>query len=269
MKPLLSIVVCLLLQGSLVAHGDLHNQITEITRQLEGDPKNAALYHKRGELHRAHGEYPEALADYAAAEKLDPKLDVVLLSRGRALIESRNFTAALKALDDFLIRHPDHIDARWLRGRALARLNRREAAETEFARVIAATEEPSPEQIIERSQNLEHAGRADAALSSVSAAMKRVGNLATLEMEALHLELQLKRYDEAVTRLDRLIAGAPRKETYLARKADVLRQAGKSEMAQRCYAEALEAIVALPENQRHVKSTIKLEEEVRRQLATR
>jgi tetratricopeptide (TPR) repeat protein len=269
MKPLLSIVIGLLLPGSLLAHGDLHNQITQITRQLESEPRNAVLYHKRGELHRAHGEYPEALADYEAAEKLDPKLDVVFLSRGRVLSEFRDFAAALKALDSFLIRHPDHIEARWLRGRVLARLNRRDDAEKEFAGAIAATEEPSPEQIIERSLNLEQAGRADAALSSVNAAMQRVGSLATLEMEALNLEVQLKRYDDAVTRLDRLMAGAQRKETYLARKAAVLRQAGKSEMAQRCYAEALEAIVALPENQRRLKSTIKLEEEVRRQLASR
>ncbi len=269
MKPLLAIVICLLMQGSLLAHGDLHNQITQLTKQLEAEPKNAVLYHKRGELHRAHGEYLEALADYTAAEKLDPKLDVVLLSRGRVLSESGKFASALKALDEFVSRHPDHIEARWLRGRVLARLNRRDEAEKEFVGVIAATEEPSPEQIIERAQNLEQAGRVEYALSSVNAAMKRVGSLATLEMEALNLELQLKRYDDVLMRLNRLIAGAQRKETYLARKADVLRQAGKSEMAQRCYAEALQAIVALPENQRHVKSTIKLEEEVRRQLATR
>lgn len=269
MKTLLFIVLGLFLEGSLLAHGDLHNQIAQLTKQLESEPKNALLYHKRGELHRAHGEYSEALADYGAAEKLDPKLDVVFLSRGRALSESEDFPAALKALDHFLIQQPDHIDARWLRGRTLARLNRRDAAEKEFARVIAATEEPSPEQVIERAQNLERAGRIDNALSSINSEIQRIGNLVTLETEALNLELQLKRYDEAVKRLDNLIARAGRKESYLVRKAEVLRQAGKDDVAQRCYSQALEAIVALPEQQRRLKSTIKLEEEVRRQLATK
>src|SRR5688572_938549 len=102
MKPLLFIVVCLFLEGSLLAHGDLHDQITQITKQLEGEPKNALLYHKRGELHRAHGDFSKALADYATAEKLDPKLDVLFLSRGRALSESEDFAASLKALDHFL-----------------------------------------------------------------------------------------------------------------------------------------------------------------------
>ena len=269
MKPFLWVVICLLLEGSLLAHGDLHNQIAQITKQLEGEPKNAQLYHKRGELHRAHGEYSEALADYAVAETLDPKLDVVFLSRGRALSESDDFASSLKALDRFLARQPDHVEARWLRGRVLGRLNRRDEAEKEFAHVIAATDEPSPEQIIERAQNLEHAGRIDDALVTINTGIQKLGNLVTLEMEGLDLELQLKRYDDAIKRLDNLIARADRKESYLVRKAEVLHKAGKDELAQRCYADALEAIVALPENKRRLKSTIKLEEEVRRQLATK
>ena len=269
MKPLLLFVICLFLECCLLAHGDLHDQIKQITKQLESEPKNALLYHKRGEMHRAHGEYSEALADYAVAETLDPKLDVVFLSRGRALSESEDFAASLKALDQFLTRQPNHIDAQWLRGRVLARLNRRDEAEKEFARVIAATEEPSPEQIIERAQNLERAERIDDALSCINAGIQRAGDFVTLEMEALNLELQLKHYDEAIKRLDNLIARAERKESYLVRKAEVLRQTGKDDLAQRCYSQALEAIVALPEIQRRLKSTIKLEEEVRRQLATK
>lgn len=33
------------------SHGDMHGQIQEVTKLLDKDPRNAALYLKRGELY--------------------------------------------------------------------------------------------------------------------------------------------------------------------------------------------------------------------------
>ena len=43
------------------AHGDLHQQITEISKQIERKP-DAALYLKRGELEREHREFGRCCA---------------------------------------------------------------------------------------------------------------------------------------------------------------------------------------------------------------
>src|SRR2546426_2682773 len=77
-----------ILSGSpeLFAHGDLHEQIAITTKLIQREPHNAALYLKRGELHRAHGEWDAAMADYERAAELDPKLEVVDLARGKALL---------------------------------------------------------------------------------------------------------------------------------------------------------------------------------------
>src|SRR5262245_7785095 len=69
-----------------LAHGDLHEQIAAATSQIEKNPKNAELYLKRGELHRAHEDWDAALADYERAAILNPKLIVVDLARGKVLL---------------------------------------------------------------------------------------------------------------------------------------------------------------------------------------
>src|SRR5262245_20147748 len=78
----------ILLPLTSYGHGDLQEQIAEVTIQLSKDPKNAILFHKRGELYRANGQFEEALEDYAAAEHLDTNLPVIHLSRGRTLLEA-------------------------------------------------------------------------------------------------------------------------------------------------------------------------------------
>src|SRR5262245_38378375 len=94
------------LAGVAGAHGDLHEQINAVTKQIDADPSNAVLYHKRGELERAHGDYTAAFADYDRAEKLDPELDVVQFSRGRSLLESNRADEAVISLSKFLALHP-------------------------------------------------------------------------------------------------------------------------------------------------------------------
>jgi tetratricopeptide (TPR) repeat protein len=191
---------------------------------------------------------------------------VVFLSRGRALSESKNFTGSVDALNTFLSRNPNHVEGRWLRGRALASLGRREDAEKDFAQVLASPGEVSPEQFIERAQNLRQAKRNEAASAVLADGLKRLGSLITLEMAALDLEVEMHRYNEAIRRLDGLLDKADRKEAYLVRKADLFRTMGDKSNAHENYARALQAIVALPAQQRNLKSTLKLEQEARERL---
>lgn len=248
------------------AHGDLHEQIRLVTAQLRKDPKNAGLYHKRGEMHRAHAEYRAAFADYDRAEKLDAKLDVVLLSRGRALLETERFADARRMLTRFLEREPGHGIALQLRARAGAGLHTptgHEQAEADFRAAIAATPEPTPDLFLERSENLVVAGHASEAIEVLEEGLTKLPGVITLQMAALDLELRLQRFDAALARIDRLLAETSRKEALLARKAEILEQAGRPADATRAREDALQAIEALPPNKRALESTLQLEHALR------
>jgi tetratricopeptide (TPR) repeat protein len=269
MRP---IVLCLCLLLSAVplraaAHGDLHQQIVALTAKLREQPANALLYHKRGELHRAHGEYRAAFADYERAEKLDPELHVVHLSRGRALAETRRFAEAKQSLTRFLQVQPEHAEAHLLRGRAHASLGEREQAEADFQRTIAETSEPTPDQFVERAENLDAAGRPADALRVLEEGLQKLPGLVVLQLAAMELELKLMRFDAALSRVNGLLAQAPRKEALQAQKADILERAGRGQDARVAREEALATIAGLPDAKRKLVSTKTLEQELRNALA--
>src|SRR4029079_17282888 len=115
----------LLLPLPSLAHGDMHVQIIEITKQIEQNPTNVDLYIKRGELHRYHQDWDAAQADYDRALSLNPKLEIVDFVRGRMYLEANWLLSPKVALDRCLEKQPAHVDALITRARTLTKLERR------------------------------------------------------------------------------------------------------------------------------------------------
>lgn len=252
---------------SVRAHGDLHLQIEALSAALKQTPHDATLWHKRGELYRAHHATARALADYARAEKLDPTLVVVQLSRGRVLYEAGRLRPAQRSLDQFLQHTPAHVEALLLRARVRARLGRREQAEQDFAAALALSPDPLPDLYLERAQNLAEARDVEAALRVLEQGKERLGPLATLDEAALALELKLSRHAAALRRIDAMLARVARQEHLLARKAAILDRAGDPTQAREVRQRALAQIQALPEAKQRLASTQALSLELEQGLA--
>lgn len=246
-------------------HGDLDIQIIEATKQIQKDPKNPELYLRRGELHRAHVDWDAAQADFDYALTLDPKLAVVDFSKGRTFLEANWPLSAKITLDRFLAKNPNHAEALVTRARALTKLNQRLAAAEDYSRAITNTTEGRPELFLERAQVLaaEGQGHVDDAIKGLDEGVQRLGPLVTLQLYAIDLETDAKRYDAAITRLDSVMAKAPRKETWLERRGNILRQAGRTAEARTAYEEALKSMDTLPPVRRNVPAMIDLEKRLR------
>ncbi|HKS35910.1 MAG TPA: hypothetical protein VJW76_01885, partial [Verrucomicrobiae bacterium] len=93
------------------AHGDLHDQIAAVTRQIDRDPTSATPYLKRGELHRVHGNWEAALNDYTHVARLDPDFEAIDFFRGRMLLDADRPKPARECLNRFLAKRPDHAEA--------------------------------------------------------------------------------------------------------------------------------------------------------------
>ena len=259
--------VGLLLAGCLAArlagaHGDLHGQIDAVTQRLQSAP-SAELFLKRGELHRAHGECDAALKDFDRAVELDPALDAVHLCRGQTLFERGRLAPAKAALDEFLRRRSDHAQGHLSRARVLAALKDFGAATADYDRAIQLSTEPSPEFFVERASLLMAAGKPALALSGLDAGLKQLGPLPTLQLQAIEIELGCQHFDAALRRLDTLLSSAQRKESWLARRGDILAQAGRLSDAQRVWADALAALELLPEKARNAQVIQQLEARLR------
>lgn len=258
---LLGVAVCLTLIPSYArAHEGLHEQIVAITAKIKRDPKNAALYLQRGELHRLHRDWTRASADYDRASLIQPSLTIVDLGRGKMFFESRRLQQAKFVLDRFLRQQPKHVEGLITRGRVLAGIGRRLEAANDFTEALALAPVPEPELYLGRAQVLASDERyIQQALRGINEGIRRLGPLVTLELAAIDLELRGNNYDAALTRLDAITAQSERKETWLVRRGEILKAAGRLEEARKAFTDAMVAIESLPPERRQSRAITALQ----------
>jgi tetratricopeptide (TPR) repeat protein len=246
----------LAMSSIVAAHDDVDHQIATVTVRIAAEPRDAELYLKRGELYRARGRWQAALEDYDRAARLDPALDVVDLVRGKLFLEKGDAPASRRALDRFIGAHPEHSEGRLARGRALVKVGERALAVEDFTRAIELSSAPPPEAYLERSDALAAEGRQriDEAVGGLDQGIAKLGPLAVLELRAIDLELERKRYDAALDRLERIARQSHRQETWLARRSEILEIAGRKDEAQATAKAALAAIDALPASHRATRA---------------
>jgi predicted Zn-dependent protease len=249
------------------AHGDLHERIQAISREIAAAP-TALLHLKRGELYHEHEEYRQALIDYDRAEQMNPSLDAIRYARARALFKFGQLAEARAVLDNYLEKKPAHADAILLRARVLSGQKHYREAVRDFNRNLELMPQPLPECFLERSEALVAAGEKLAALASLDDGIRRQGNLVTFQNAAIAIELELGHHESALARVDRVLAGMQRKESWLTRRGEILEQAGRATEARATFAEALVLIDQLPAHLRETKSLRDLQARLRLKLGS-
>jgi tetratricopeptide (TPR) repeat protein len=205
-------------------------------------------------LHRLHTDWNSAQGDIDKAIELAPDLPQIDLTLARLLLDTKRYEGAEKALDRFIQRVPNHVDALVTRGRARVGSGSPLQAAEDFGRAIAHAAQPEPEHYIEQARAFAAAGQdhIPAAIAALDAGMMRLGKLVTLGLYAVELECTRRNFDAALERLDALSASQPRKESWHERRGDVLDAAGRSVEAKAAYIAGIEAIKTLPP---HIQNT--------------
>lgn len=250
------------------AHAELILQIEMVTGEIEKDPRNAELFVRRGHLRREHVEYEEAYADFERAHALSPGMANIDLFRGRLFLDWGWPLSARACLDRLLARNPKHAEGYTWRARVLTRLNQPLAAARDYDQSIALSPEAGPDLFVERAQMLMAVGpeQFGAALKGLDDGIKRLGPLVTLQLFAIDAELKRGNFDGALVRVDQVAARSPRKETWLARRGEILRQAGRPAEAKRAYADALAALQTLPPTRRNVPAMQELARRIQKEI---
>ncbi len=268
MKSKLGKIICLvwllvIYPVCAAAHGDLHSQIAAVTLLIKKDPNNAKLYLKRGELYRQHQDWEEALSDFNRAEKLNPELEEVLYARGRMFFESGQFELAKKELDKFLSSKHTHIEALITRARTLTRLKESQSAIDDFTNAINLSEKPSPDLFVERAKA---DPSTDNAIKGLDEGIVQLGEIVTLEMFAIELELKRKGWDNALLRIERISKQFPRKEKLLFKRGGILLLADRKVEALTSFQSSLKEIESMPNRLRMLENTVQLEKAVRAEI---
>lgn len=242
------LLLALLLPRSAAAHGELLIRIADATRQIQAADTNdlARLHLARGELYRQDQNWEAAEADYTRAAQLDPGLDGVEFCRAKLLDDLGRLEASLKLFDQVIACAPTNGLAFIGRARVLVKLGRRPAAVADFERGLELLSQPQPEFFLEAAQAQAAEGRTNAALRSLDAGIKVFGPINPLQTFALELEVAEERHEAALARLETLLERALRKESWLARRGEILRAAGRPAAAREAFEGSLAAIQTLP-----------------------
>ena len=255
-------------EGRVKAHEDLIARITTLTAQLSTNQNNVVVLIQRADLYRLHGDWTEARRDYAAAGKLAPVSGAVLLGQAQLHVDLGEDAAARAAFDDFISRFPTNSVALLGRARVLTQLGERKAAIADYSRAIAVAASPQPEDFLERASLQATEFGSDEAIKGLDEGLARLGWVVTFQKAAIDYELKRQRPDQALVRLETIIARANRKETWLAWEGEILMAAGKPREAQEVFLATLKAMDALPPRMRTSPGMVQLRSKVEGSLVS-
>ncbi len=266
---ILWLAAVLALPGSAPAHGLLHEQIAELDRRLAVDPNNVELLLRRGDLHRRHLSWDEALADLGRVAELDPGAIEVHFLRGRTYLDSDRPRRAKAEFERYLTLLPEEAEQRdrrgstlLLQGKALRQMGRQLKAAACFRRAVDLVERPGPQAFLDCAQAFDAAEHPDAALGCLDEGLTRLGPVVSLERAAIEIEIEHGRFDAVVARIDRLAGLSPRKEPWLVERGEILAHAGRPREARESFLAARRAIADLPPGQRQSRAVTKLEKRI-------
>jgi tetratricopeptide (TPR) repeat protein len=251
------------------AHGELHDMILQATKDIEKNPRDPLLYLKRAELHRAHLGWDAAMADIERAAALTNQWPHLHFARAGLYLDAQWFESADLAATRYLEHAPTDWQTLVIRARARAKLGRYLESSDDYTQAIKHSPDKGPELFLERAQAFEAAGAThlDQALRGLEEGLTELGPIVTLQLAAIDIEVKRQRVDAALARLDKLMATAPRKETWLLRRGDILRQAGRKQEAAASYKAALQSLENLPSVRRRVPAMAELERRIQAALA--
>ena len=255
------------LTSPLTAHDAVDDQIARVTAQITVTPTSADLLVRRAELYRESHRRNEALADLNRAEALEPAQPKVDFVRAAVFLDAGRPRAAIAAIDRFLERRGTDALGAAILARARVALGQYSEADAAFVRALALS--PLPELYIERSRALAASGSEGLkrAVQALDEGIARLGPIVTLELEAIDLNLVMRQYEAALSRLDRVAAQASRQEQWLARRGAILEKAGRASEARATYEAALTAISALPSWTQATRATATLRARLQHDVA--
>lgn len=229
-------------------HGDPSDRLAFLDTTIEAEPNSVSLLLERSELHRRHGRFEMAISDLSRAQSLSPHEHHVNYLLGRNHLEKGDFANAETALRRYLAVVPGSSSGHVALARALSAQNRHLAAARHYSLAIAAQPSPVPDHYLGRARAYRAAGGRylDNAITGLDEAMDAVGPLIALQKLAVEIELALGNADGAIARVDRILAGGQRQETWLARKGKILADMGRHDEARVVFRSARHALKSLP-----------------------
>lgn len=252
---------CLLL--FLLVHGDLHERIAKLTKQIEADNCNAALYVQRADLYFQHEDYALCKGDLLKAGTLSGEIQDLdfLLARVLHILTENN--SALKHISRYM-EDPDqknNVAAVLLQADILSTTGEHFLAARNYEAGIVLSASPSPDLYLNAANAyLRCVGREEQAeaIRVLQQAKLKLGDLYVFDRLLIQIKLTHEDYDSAIALLTNIIGRSRRKATFYIERAEIYLLQGHKEHALRDLDLSQHEIQNLPGHLRNNSTSVQL-----------
>ena len=228
-------------------HGAHDEFVAECLEELQAKPGDLDVHHKLAMAYVRHGDWELALVEL---DQLDGTAIDSRLTRAQALMLGGRHEEARKLLDSVLENSPKNTQALLERARVFAALNQPLASLADYRGAMSLTPSPDPLFCLEMAEMLIAQSQSKEALAVIQKGLAARGDVPTLLMRAMEMEIAAADYDAALARMTLLEKQAPRPEPWMARRAELLAQAGRAGESRTAWSALKQRIAALPNLQR-------------------
>jgi predicted Zn-dependent protease len=249
------------------AHGTHSSLMALLDERLAKQPENGRLWFQRALLQFEHDDWAAASQDLAKAELLAPGEFPVRWWQGKILDQEGKPQQAKVVLDAFLTKSPDHSGALASRARVETKLGLHKEALDDFRAALANQPDAGPDLIQETAQALATQGNTDESIRVLETGSARLGNVPSLQLSILEIEVNAGRFESALARLKQLEQSAPRPEPWMEKRASILAEAGRPGESNAAWRALIAHLNALPAAERSSHSMTLLSERARQAVA--
>ena len=248
------------------AHGTHSSLMAKVDERLAESPEDGGLWYQRAVLQFEHEEFLAASEDFAKAEKFAPGEYAVLWWQGRILDQQGKLPEAKAMLDRCLEKLPAHWGALASRARVQMKLNANAMALADFRAALASCPDAQPDLIQEVAQALASNNHVDEAVAVLETHMQKSGQIPSLQLKLLEIEVEAERFDKALTRLVAIESSASRKEPWMEKRAIILAQAGSIAESQAAWRALIVHVASMSPAERDSHAMTLLTERARQAL---
>lgn len=242
-------------------HGDIHQRMQRLDREIAREPNNLELRLKKAEMLLIDQHAAEAYVEFSRILELAPRRNDVLLQLAKAQLLLKQYDAAKLSVDR-LLQQADNDALRvrvfLLGGEVLSAAGKWLDAAQAYQKAIELSEPLEPDSVLFAANAFRQAGQVEQAIDALNNGISRLGPLQTLDEQALELEIQSRRYDAALVRVERMLVSKQRLPFLFYQKGLILDKVTRSEQAKLAYQQALDAISSMSAAKQATPSVLNL-----------
>jgi tetratricopeptide (TPR) repeat protein len=256
-----SILLLLIFQQFLYAHGDLDIRISDASIAIEQNPDSAFLYLNRAELHYQHEEYQLASIDFHQCYQLNYTDVRVHLGLSKALLKLRQYEESIQYVDKILATDSKHVVALRLKGDILFEINQFETAAQHYELVIQYADKTFTENYLEAAhawQNSNAENKLELSVQILQKGIENLGDLMVFYQTITELYEKHSNLDLAIQYQTKVIELSNRKEFSYVKRAQLYQLKGDIIAAKNDLMAAKSAIKQLPPSKQNQSAIVAL-----------